>query len=202
MCLDCKYGGLGGLYGGRGFGGGLFGYDDGFSRANFAPVSSRAKNALEDAKRIFLQHLPTVDTSRGPVTTEIINFHLVPDMRKAFNKYVKEYGCHGTSRQLTRAEQDLVNKNRKSLLWYTSVTVTPQAQQAYLQKNPHLAPKPAADAQAPVAGSSSSASTSTSVNAPTQDVAGQIAKNKLNEAISAKAATNTTLKKVRGRKNA
>lgn len=45
------------------------------------------------AKRIFLQHLASVDTSKGPATDEIIKFHLVPDMRKAFNKYVKEYGC-------------------------------------------------------------------------------------------------------------
>jgi hypothetical protein len=34
-----------------------------------------------------------VDTSAGPVTAEIINFHLVPDMKAQFNKYVKEYGC-------------------------------------------------------------------------------------------------------------
>lgn len=45
------------------------------------------------AKKLFLTHLAEVDTSSGPVTTEIIKFHLVPDMRKRFNKFVKEHGC-------------------------------------------------------------------------------------------------------------
>lgn len=45
------------------------------------------------AKDIFLKHLASVDTSNGPVTTEIIQFHMVPDLRKRFNKFVKEYGC-------------------------------------------------------------------------------------------------------------
>lgn len=45
------------------------------------------------AKECFLKHLATVDTSNGTVTEEIIKTHLVPDMRKSFSKFVKEYGC-------------------------------------------------------------------------------------------------------------
>ena len=37
-----------------------------------------------------MKHLASVDTN---VTTEIIKFHMVPDLRKRFNKFVKEYGC-------------------------------------------------------------------------------------------------------------
>jgi hypothetical protein len=49
-------------------------------------------NSLQ-AKNLFLNHLATVDTSGGAVTTELIQFHLVPDMRKRFNKFVKVHGC-------------------------------------------------------------------------------------------------------------
>jgi hypothetical protein len=50
-------------------------------------------NTFSKAKRLFITHLATVDTTAGPVTAEIIPFHLVQDMKSAFNKYVKEYGC-------------------------------------------------------------------------------------------------------------
>lgn len=42
---------------------------------------------------LFLEHLATVDTSAGPVTAEIVQFHMVPDMRKSFAKMVKEHHC-------------------------------------------------------------------------------------------------------------
>ncbi|KAK4699984.1 hypothetical protein P7C70_g6271, partial [Phenoliferia sp. Uapishka_3] len=93
------------------------------------------------AKNIAKTFIATADTSNGPVTQEIITFHLVPDIRKSFNKLAKEVGCTAKSRQLTREEQDKVNKSRKSLMYYTSLTVTPAAQAAYIAKNG--APKPA-----------------------------------------------------------
>lgn len=49
------------------------------------------------------------------MTEEIITFHLVPDIRKSFNKWAKEVGCSAKSRQLTREEQDKINKTRKSV---------------------------------------------------------------------------------------
>lgn len=57
-------------------------------------------------------------------------------MRKAFSKFVREHGGKATSRQLTRAGQDKINPGRKSLMWYTSVTVSAAAQKAYIEKNP------------------------------------------------------------------
>lgn len=33
------------------------------------------------------------DTSKGDATEEIIQFHMVPDMRKAFSKFAKEHKC-------------------------------------------------------------------------------------------------------------
>ncbi|KAJ7502619.1 hypothetical protein B0H11DRAFT_1989373, partial [Mycena galericulata] len=131
--------------------------DDGIGRSSFAPVSQRAYKALDQANALFLNHLATVDTSAGPVTAEIINFHLVPDMKKQFNKYVKEHGCTASQRKITREEQDKINKTRKSLMIFSSVTVSPQAQQAYLAKNPTKAPSKApvaSSSKAPVAGSS------------------------------------------------
>ncbi|KAJ3509984.1 hypothetical protein NLJ89_g4934 [Agrocybe chaxingu] len=191
--------------------GGWFDPYDGFglggdvNRSYFAPVSDRAKGALENAKASFLDHLATVDTSKGTVTEEIIKFHLVPDMRKAFNKFVKEYGCTGTSRQLTRSEQDVINKTRKSLMWYTSVIVTPQAQRAYLEKHPNIA-KPAH-----ISASASTASTSTAVASPSSasastgplnDANGQKMKHKFNEAAVKKAAANPSVKKLSHKKKA
>ncbi|KAF7325216.1 hypothetical protein MKEN_00565900 [Mycena kentingensis (nom. inval.)] len=153
-------------------------YDIGYSRrgsmyvdpygddiyAGRAPVSQRAYRALDDAKQTFLTHLVGVDTSGGPVTEEIIRYHLVPDMRKAFKDFVKGYGCTATQRKLTRAEQDKVNKTRKSLMVYTSVTVTPAAQQQYLAANPQKAKRQNANA---VAGSSK-AGAATAIAAPLQ----------------------------------
>jgi hypothetical protein len=66
---------------------------------------------------------------------KIIQFHLVPDMKKAFNKFIKEYGCttvlallravaathwlvfrfRATTRKITREEQDKINNTRKSV---------------------------------------------------------------------------------------
>ncbi|KAJ7187825.1 hypothetical protein C8R46DRAFT_1052728 [Mycena filopes] len=120
-----------------------YGYDDfsdGIGRSSFAPVSGRAYKALDEAKAVFLKHLASVDTSAGPVKAEIITFHLVPDMKKAFNKYVKEHGCTASQRKITREEQDKINKTRKSLMVFSSVTVSPEAQKAYLAKNPTTVP--------------------------------------------------------------
>ncbi|EKM58537.1 uncharacterized protein PHACADRAFT_252954 [Phanerochaete carnosa HHB-10118-sp] len=61
---------------------------------------------------------------------------MIPDMRKAFSRFFREHSCKATSRQVTRAEQDKINPTRKSLMWYTSVTVTPAAQKAYVEKYP------------------------------------------------------------------
>ncbi|KAF7979396.1 hypothetical protein HWV62_42500 [Athelia sp. TMB] len=124
-----------------GYGGGGSGYTFGgdIDRRSFAQVSDRALRSFDDAKALFLSHLAKVDTSSGAVTTEIIKFHLVPDMRKRFNKFVKEYGCTGTSRKITKEEQDLINTSRQSLMFFTSVKVTPAAQKAYLEKNVKLA---------------------------------------------------------------
>ena len=129
------------------------------------------------ADKLFEEFLATADTSNGPATQEIIDFHMVPDMRKSFSKHVKEYKCtyvafdflrviadsvpySATPRQLSRAEQDKINPGRKSvrttrlsrplqsshashlqLMWYMSVTVTPEAQKVYLEKNPAIAEK-------------------------------------------------------------
>ncbi|KAJ7689609.1 hypothetical protein B0H17DRAFT_1202247 [Mycena rosella] len=135
-----------------------WGDGDGINRSSFAQVSGRAQKALDDAKTLFLNHLATVDTSGGPVTAEIIAFHLVPDMKKAFNKYVKEHGCTASQRKITREEQDKFNKTRKSLMIFSSVTVSPQAQQEYLAKNPQAASKAAAaSSKTTTAGSSKTA---------------------------------------------
>ncbi|KAJ7034072.1 hypothetical protein C8F04DRAFT_601492 [Mycena alexandri] len=134
---------------GIGMRGDPFGYDDfgdGIGRSSFAPVSGRAYKALDQAKSVFLKHLASVDTRAGPVKTEIITFHLVPDMKKEFNKYVKEYGCTASQRKITREEQDKINKTRKSLMVFSSVTVSPEAQQTYLAKNPAAAASKNAEA--------------------------------------------------------
>ncbi|KAF8962866.1 hypothetical protein BDZ97DRAFT_1920201 [Flammula alnicola] len=187
------------------FGGG-FGFGGDVNREYFAPVSQRAKNALEDAKKIFLQHLATVDTSNGPVTTEIIKFHLVPDMRKKFNKFVKEYGCTGTSRQITRAEQDLINKTRKSLLHFTSVNVTRQAQDAFLAANPNLpksttTPIPATSGSGTSVSSASTSSSQISASASSSSSSGVVrdltnkkTKQKLNQAAVTYAALSASIK--------
>ncbi|KII93366.1 hypothetical protein PLICRDRAFT_87752 [Plicaturopsis crispa FD-325 SS-3] len=153
------------MYDMGGMGGSRYTFGGDIDRRSFAPVSNRAYQARENAQKLFLDHLATVDTSKGPVTTEIIKFHLVPDMKKSFNKFVKEYGCTATSRKITRAEQDEINKMRKSLMQFTSVRVTPEAQKAYLEKNPS---KKGAAANA--AASTSSGSTS---SAPLKDVTGK-----------------------------
>ncbi|KAF8173169.1 hypothetical protein K438DRAFT_2023516 [Mycena galopus ATCC 62051] len=142
-----------------------FGGDDLIGRSSFAPVSDRAYRALDQAKAVFLRHLASVDTSAGPVKEEIINFHLVPDMKKEFNKYVKEFGCTASQRKLTREEQDKINKTRKSLMVYSSVTVTPHAQQAYFAKNPSKAPVAGTSKNA-TAGSSKAASAADSAPEP------------------------------------
>ncbi|KDR73085.1 hypothetical protein GALMADRAFT_142770 [Galerina marginata CBS 339.88] len=154
--------------------------------------------SLLQAKSIFLDHLATVDVSKGEVSHEIIRFHLVPDMRKSFNRYVKEYGCTGTSRQITRTEQDLINKTRKSLLWFTSVKVTPEAQRAYLEKNPHLRKSTAGGSTTTASAStaSSASASSASVKAPLQEVSAQKLKRQMNDAAVKHAASNPSHKKL------
>jgi len=139
-----------------GFGRSRYTFDGEVDRSTFATVSNRAFRAHDD--NLFLNHLATVDTSAGAVTTEIIKFHLVPDMRKRFNKFVKEYGCTATSRKITREEQDKINKTRQSLMQFTSVIVTPAAQKAYLEKNPQKKPTHASGSATPLADSTSSTS--------------------------------------------
>ncbi|CAA7264569.1 unnamed protein product [Cyclocybe aegerita] len=214
MCRHCRGSGMDMLYAdifGGGRRGGWFDPYDGFglggdvNRSYFAPVSDRAKGALENAKAAFLNHLATVDTSKGTVTDEIVKFHLVPDMRKAFNKFVKEYGCIGTSRQLTRAEQDLINKTRKSLMWYTSVIVTPEAQRAYLEKHPNIAKPARTTASASTASTYTavaSTSTASASTGPLNDANGQKIKHKLKEAAAKKAAANPSAKKLSHKKKA
>lgn len=58
-----------------------------------ASSSVLTDDAVSQARRIFLDHLARVDMTSGPVTAEIIQFHLVPDMKKQFNKFVKDHGC-------------------------------------------------------------------------------------------------------------
>ncbi|KAF8151606.1 hypothetical protein B0H34DRAFT_728264 [Crassisporium funariophilum] len=200
------------LMSGRGGGRGGYGsfrdpYDDGggINRESFAPVSQRAMTALEDAKRIFLAHLGSVDTSNGAVSTRLINFHLVTDMRRDFKKFAKDHGCSATSSPISRAEQDVINKSRKSLLHFTSVTVTPEAQRDYFAKNPNL-PKPAAATLATLASGSMSAATSTastsaaSSSGPLRDVAAKKWNRKLNEAAMAQAAIRSAVKKLNKKK--
>ncbi|KAJ6608439.1 hypothetical protein B0H10DRAFT_2226848 [Mycena sp. CBHHK59/15] len=82
-----------------------------------APFGGPGKDAVPKPSR-------TVDTSIGAVTTEIITFHFVPDM-KVFNKYVKEHSCITSHRKIMHEEQDKINKTQKL--------------QAYLAKNPSRA---------------------------------------------------------------
>ncbi|KAL8284131.1 hypothetical protein RQP46_004880 [Phenoliferia psychrophenolica] len=148
MCQHCRGGGGFGFDMGFGFGG-YGGYDDmGGHYGRSAPVSNRALGALDNAKSIAKRFIEDADTSKGSATEEIITFHLVPDMRKSFNAWAKEQGCSAKSRQLTREEQDKINKGRKSLMFYTSLTVSAAAQASYLAKH-H---KPAAAAAQPAAG--------------------------------------------------
>ncbi|KAF7293816.1 hypothetical protein HMN09_01177400 [Mycena chlorophos] len=154
---DLLFGGFGGRGGRGGYGYGYGMWDDGDIYAGRAQVSDRAYRALDQAKEIFLKHLASVDTSAGPVKEEIVKFHLVPDMKKAFNKFVKEHGCTPSQRKLTREEQDKINKARKSLMIYSSVTVTQAAQQAYLAKK-----------STPTQGTTPTASTATAAPAPTR----------------------------------
>ncbi|GAW03780.1 hypothetical protein LENED_005528 [Lentinula edodes] len=60
------------------------------------------------AEAAFLKHLASVDASKGPVTKEIIKD--------------------------TAAQQDKINKTRKSLMLFTSVTITSEPQKAYVDK--------------------------------------------------------------------
>ncbi|KAF9530732.1 hypothetical protein CPB83DRAFT_892374 [Crepidotus variabilis] len=211
-----------GLFGGRGSRyADPFGFDGDVDRRSFASVSQRAQGALENsrseyltrlfhylspyflhptdasfkAKRLFIDYLAKVDTSKGPVTSEIINFHLVPDMRKAFNKYVREYGCTATSRQLSRAEQDQINKTRKSLLWYTSVKVTPEAQQTYLEKHPAKQGSTRASTSSTVGPSTSPVATAVSASPPLRDITHRKTMQKMNQAAVAHAAQNPSIEK-------
>ncbi|KAF8876462.1 hypothetical protein CPB85DRAFT_1443834 [Mucidula mucida] len=110
---------------------------------------------------IWTPILASVDTSKGPVTEEIIKFHLVGDMKTKFNKLVREHGC-----VLTREEQDLIDKTRKSLISYSSVKVTADAQKAYLAKNPKAQPK----------GATTEAGPSTTAKEPLQNSNGKRAR--------------------------
>lgn len=77
-------------------------------------------------------------------------------------------------------------------MYFTSVTVTQAAQNAYLEKNPDKG------VQQPQAATSSGASTSKApVSAPLQDAATQKMRRKANEAVVASAASNSTLKKLK-----
>ncbi|KAH9475029.1 hypothetical protein JR316_0012130 [Psilocybe cubensis] len=177
-----------------GGGGGYYGDDfHGLNKGSFAQVSNRAMSALSSAKSHFLEHLKTVDTSRGSVSHEIIRFHLVADTRKQFAQFVKEYDCTATFRQLTREEQDRFYKKRKSLIHFTSVTVTPEAQQAYFLKNPAI-PRPATLATATIP--AASPAPCRSKVGPLQDAFNKKAKQKRNEAAAKYAASNSSVKKI------
>ncbi|KAE9404997.1 hypothetical protein BT96DRAFT_916444 [Gymnopus androsaceus JB14] len=125
---------------------GRYGHAGGFEdfRAGFKCVSDRASTAESVAEDLFLKYLASADTSKGAVKEEIIQFHLVPDMKKKFFRFVKENGCSASSRKLSREEQDKFNKTRKSLMVFTSVTVSPEAQKAYLDKQRAMKSGPSA----------------------------------------------------------
>jgi len=150
-------------------------------------VSGRAYKALDDAKTTFLRHLASVDVSKGAVTAEIIQFHLVPDMKKSFNKFVKDYGCTATSRKITREEQDKVNKTRKSLMQFTSVKVTPEAQKAFLEKHPRIRKK--------LSGSSTTSNASTS--RPLEDTTKSLTEKQLKRNVDVDADSLPASKKVK-----
>ncbi|KAF8876466.1 hypothetical protein CPB85DRAFT_1443837 [Mucidula mucida] len=87
-------------------------------------------------------------------------------MKTKFNKLVREHGCVPSQRRLTREEQDLVDKTRKSLISYSSVKVTADAQKAYLAKNPKAQPK----------GATTEAGPSTTAKEPLQNSNGKRAR--------------------------
>jgi hypothetical protein len=94
----------------RGYGG-YDGYDGGGLWDNsWAEVSSRAQDQGEkvrprypfsrsrwlmvwQAKRAFLSFLARADTSNGPATEEVVQFHLVQKVLHEFRNFVKDHGC-------------------------------------------------------------------------------------------------------------
>ncbi|KAJ6558277.1 hypothetical protein B0H19DRAFT_1150649 [Mycena capillaripes] len=89
---------------------------------------------LKKAKDVFLKHLKEIDTSDGPVNQVILKFHLTRDVELAFESFVRHYGCTMSTRIISRAEQDAVDRRQKNCAQYTSVLVTPEAQAAFLGK--------------------------------------------------------------------
>lgn len=60
---------------------------------SLCPPRIQSSDTFPPDQDLRAELIANADTSNGIVTEEIIKFHLVPDLRKAFNKWAKENGC-------------------------------------------------------------------------------------------------------------
>ena len=103
-----------------------------FDRATFNPISKHAELQFEKAKNIFISCLTHGDFSNGPLTAEIIRFHLVPRCRAQLNVFIRQHGCHPYNTMVPISQiKTKKNRGRKTPVWYTSVSFTDQAQRQY-----------------------------------------------------------------------
>jgi hypothetical protein len=81
------------------------------------------------------------------------------------------------------------------LLHYSSVKVTPEAQRAYLEKNPHLA-KPAIVASSSNAASASASTSSSTSSGMSEAISEKMQRQKHNQAAVMHAKTSASIKKL------
>ncbi len=59
---------------------------------------------------------------------------MVPRCRRQFNKFVRSHKCYPFNRQISVDERTVHAKGRKTPLWFSSVTFTPEVQKLFLHR--------------------------------------------------------------------
>ncbi|KAL4458117.1 hypothetical protein ABPG75_012982 [Micractinium tetrahymenae] len=95
----------------------------------FGYYDERAQGKLDEAKKLIDNYIALADTSAGPVTEEVVPFHLVTYAQKQLHDYLKQWNMKPSFRF------ESVPK-RKSKVCYTSVTVSAASKAAFLRDRP------------------------------------------------------------------
>ncbi|KAJ7650465.1 hypothetical protein FB45DRAFT_859228 [Roridomyces roridus] len=84
------------------------------------------------AQAAFFTYLSEANTAHGEASKVLLKFHFSAEVESRFRALVEAHGCRMSTRTISRKEQNAIHsRRRRSCSQFTTVYVSPGAQQAY-----------------------------------------------------------------------
>ncbi|KAJ7638279.1 hypothetical protein FB45DRAFT_863409 [Roridomyces roridus] len=115
------------------------------SRSTSKPNKQGEKDekVFSKAQAAFFTYLSEANTDHGEASKVLLKFQLSAEVESRFKALVEAHGCRMSTRTISRQEQEAIDsRRRRSCSQFTTVYVTPGAQQAYRKA---FAPVPQAE---------------------------------------------------------